>query len=71
MRINKNKSFDEEEGNLVKMKMENVSVSLEMFDTNEENININSINIPMYSIILYINLCVFRFLKFISYILTP
>ena len=35
--LNKNKSFDEEEGNLVKIKMVDVGASLEMFDTNQDN----------------------------------
>ena len=39
--INKNKSFDENEGNLVKIKMNDISVSLEMFNTDDNNINNN------------------------------
>ena len=40
--INKNKSFDENEGNLVKIKMNDISVSLEMFNTDDNNINNNN-----------------------------
>ena len=39
LNINKNKSFDLKEGNLVKMKMLNVSFSFEMFDTDDNNNN--------------------------------
>lgn len=40
--INRNKSFDEEEGNLFKIKMVDIGVSLEMFDTEEEKDNSGS-----------------------------
>ena len=39
--INKNKSFDAKEGNLMKIKMMNIGVSLEMFNT-DEDVNINN-----------------------------
>ena len=40
--LNKNKSFDEEEGNLAKIKLDNIGLSFEMFDTNEnEEVNNN------------------------------
>ena len=41
LRINKNKSFDLKEGNLIKIKMFNVGFSFEMFNTNENNNNDN------------------------------
>ena len=42
--INRNKSFDEEEGNLIKIKMVDIGVSLDMFDTSENKDNINGQN---------------------------
>ena len=45
LKINKNKSFDLKEGNLIKMKMFNVGFSFEMFNTDENNdINNNEKN---------------------------
>ena len=42
--INRNKSFDEEEGNLFKIKMVDIGVSLEMFDSNDDIDNSGSQN---------------------------
>ena len=43
LKINKNKSFDLKEGNLIKIKMTNVGFSFEMFNTDENN-DINNNN---------------------------
>ena len=42
LRINKNKSFDLKEGNLIKIKMFNVGFSFEMFNAEENNNNANN-----------------------------